>query len=284
MILSNNEYGVKTKDDAGGLPKENLRTVSEEFQRRPVNLVSQIIYQKGTGITLSFLLLFFCGTSMDNIPGKNSLAYTYKSNRSNIMKKLATLTLALFLTAGMAFGQNIGNVTQVGDDHVGNIDQVGYDNTGDIDQNNSNSGMRAFIEQVGNNNSAITDQDGDSENVLARTTQTGNDNVARQTQNVYGGPNVRTAIINQLGDLNRAIQDQSHSGGGGDISMRAFQEGDENYARQLQAGSTGNRYSLIDQFGDFNRAITEQTGIGVAHRANIDQDGNNNRSTVTQSN
>ena len=75
------------------------------------------------------------------------------------MKKLSTLLIALFFTAGMAFAQSNGNYAKQS--------QTGDDN-------------EALIEQIGNGNSATQLQTDDEND--ADIYQEGNDNSAQQTQ------------------------------------------------------------------------------------------------------
>ncbi|GEM_PF-2447536 len=53
MVL-NNEYGVKTKGNAGSLTVNNVHDKGAKTQRRPVNSSMIKIYQNRTSITVSF--------------------------------------------------------------------------------------------------------------------------------------------------------------------------------------------------------------------------------------
>src|SRR5690625_2341106 len=63
MNICSKKYGVKTKGNAGGLPREQSQAVSVENQRRPVMLYHESIYQNGKSFTASFFAPDFCGPS-----------------------------------------------------------------------------------------------------------------------------------------------------------------------------------------------------------------------------
>ena len=99
------------------------------------------------------------------------------------MKKLSTLLVALFFTAGMAFAQsNDASIDQVGDDHEATISQTGAMNS-------------AFVEQT-----ADAGREG-SDVGEATVTQTGAENYVNLRQRNFFGNN--EATITQLGDGNR---------------------------------------------------------------------------------
>lgn len=212
------------------------------------------------------------------------------------MKKLAILTLGLFLSASSIYAQNntadIDQVTPTTNTMVmtAEIDQAGMDNVGRIEQqknDDANTGYRAFIDQTGTNNRAHQKQGltrpNFSENLLARITQIGADNRAYQEQ----ASNNNRAIIEQglidnASSGNRAFQYQDitapDDNGQSNHYARIEQDGTDNYALQEQYRRHG--YAVIDQDGVNNHAEQAQGNSSPAqidHRSFITQDGMDNR-------
>jgi len=228
------------------------------------------------------------------------------------MKKLSTLLVALFFTAGMAFAQsNDASIDQVGDDHEATISQTGAMNsafveqTADAGREGSDVG-EATVTQTGAENyvnlrqrnffgdsEATITQLGDGNRVQGTTassaflqnhglnvidvTMVGNDNtlfsMAGEAQK-----NINTFLLDILGSDNTVGMKQHF--GYGDVKI----EGDFNEVSLSQhANSNANAHSaLVDILGNDNMVDINQGGH--AHTANVDVTGSFNTSTITQSN
>jgi hypothetical protein len=176
-----------------------------------------------------------------------------------LFKITTTFAFALFLTAGMAFGQNNAEVEQRG----------GNQNSANV--THQNSGNDARILQVGSDNYAVvnanagyfTDQD-----------QIGNENVATvETFDKGGGGDIRVTQF-QRGNKNNANID-------GFGKQTAFQKqvGNRNDA-DIIGRSARAQENRQKQLGDDNRAYLAFDGNAKEGFARQLQDGNRNRSAL----
>lgn len=227
----------------------------------------------------------------------DALFYSIKKQQVNTMKKLSTLTVALFLSAGMAFAQsNDATISQVGDNHDANISQTGNTNTGSISVY-AGAGSVTVIEQVGNENKA--DIEDVRDNIDAEQRQDGNENTAyigQAGQNSiiiqlqYGDKNSATfighdktsvkgnfAILGQFGEGNTA----EIIGANNNNEIVQNQDGDNNIA-----SVTGYNYSendhLLSQWGDGNSAYLELPDGAKNNSSTVNQTGDSNMGFVSQ--
>jgi len=227
------------------------------------------------------------------------------------MKKLTTLTIALFFTAGMAFAQsNDATVDQVGSDNDASISQVGSDNDADVTQSGTHE---ASVTQIGVDNSATVLQQGPDTESSVTQTQIGNENSATALylgrSNDWAG---RDGVISQIqtGDNNTA-----YAVGREGANLSQEQIGNDNHAQIGDpTGESGNpngirRVMTVDQYqeGDHNTAyvepgfrfirdgnisqsqigdgnLAEALGLTNAARINQSQLGDDNISIVTEGN
>jgi hypothetical protein len=228
-----------------------------------------------------------------------------------LFKITTTFAFALFLTAGMAFGQNNAKVEQRG----------GNQNSANV--THQNSGNDARILQVGSNNHALvnanagyfTDQDqignknvatietfdkGGAGNISVTQFQRGNKNNAN-----IDGFGKQTASQKQVGNRNdadiigrsgRAQENRQKQLGDDNRAYLAFDgNAKEGFARQLQDGNR-NRSALRDydsdsgaktiavtkQFGNENVAVSEMGGhVGLTLRVTQNGFSNEVNSTFT---
>ena len=198
----------------------------------------------------------------------------------NLLTAFFITALALVLTAGMAFSQNLADIDQVGNNHYADIAQTGLYNTATVVQDHGSGGI-AGIEQVGDNNQADIEQTGAAGDHEASITQIGNDNKAFQDQRFWGSGSGYLSI-EQYGNNNEAYQDRQHMNKNADGLI--YQEGDDNYAFQNQRTSFsggGTAFASISQTGDDNWASQSQTGLGD-FTSTIVQSGNHNTANVVQ--
>ena len=205
------------------------------------------------------------------------------------MKKLTTLLVAFFVTAGMAFAQsNIATIDQVGDDHEAMIEQIGFSNSAYVDQTDGGGGSNgdafADISQQGDENSV---------NLLQRA--------------FYGFPAESYATITQIGN-NNSVEGtsatsafyQNQPGG----ILEVYMEGNDNtlYSLRGEAQKNKNEFFLdiigsansvgmqqeggsgdVYIEGDFNTVMLSQLGNNSAfNTATVDVLGNENGVSVTQ--
>lgn len=152
------------------------------------------------------------------------------------MKKLTTLLVALFVTAGMAYAQsNDASIDQVGDDHIATIDQTGLLNTSYVVQTADAGREGADVGYAG-------------------ITQSGSNNYVNLRQRSFYGD--AEANITQLGDGNRvqgttatSAFNQNHGLNVIDVMM----EGDNNTLYSLGSEAQKNVNTLLlDILGDGN--------------------------------
>lgn len=224
------------------------------------------------------------------------------------MKKLATLTLGLFLTAGVAFAQTpitspVTTVTEntatdltYGDDNITEITQTGLTNEAYIRQGTASNDLNrntSIITQTGNSNfGKITTvswagwEPEDAENTI---TQTGNHNWARTVASTETFGNLAYTEITQTGDFNWGEQDQNRSERDGDLVIRQTSYGatgqfsggagqvlgsanDGNYAYQNMDHNGSGGYGEAIQNGNGNYAFQDfRRGTSL-----INQDGDQN--------
>lgn len=230
------------------------------------------------------------------------------------MKKLTTLTLALFVAVGLTYAQNnASTIDQTGDNQTSTVNQVGTTNTSDIDQISTNTGPQvADVIQNGTGNiSTISQtQSGGGNNTPANTAyieQLGTGNISTQSQTAPGynsgqyvwgyqdgTANILSQTISggysesltseQFGNENSATQSANGAHNHGEV----YQDGSSNIAEQTLSGSN-NGYSsgivLISQLGTGNYAMQDLTGFGSSHFNNgeIYQDGMDNQAWQTAS-
>ena len=154
---------------------------------------------------------------------------------------------------------------------IGQITQFGKDNTATLRQHTSDD-IRALLEQTGAANVAHVEQDAGTASL--RTTQHGVGNrvtVTVEGGGIFGGPGV---IQNGEGNVATVIGQGSGASGPG-----IQQTGSFNLATAVQTGVFDSPASIRQQ-GIGNTADTSQTGDG--HRIDIDQNGNGNLASVSQ--
>lgn len=237
------------------------------------------------------------------------------------MKKLTTLSIALFIAAGSAFAQsNDATVDQVGNNNSATVDQVGDLNitsltqedgaTADIDQIDASESF-VSLSQIGSSSATILQNNKNSVQGFSDTHMTDKED-RLATQSGSGS----TMDITQLSLFNQAYVDQF----GDNNSMSILQDGgNSNVARLMQNGDHntmdvdligGTNRVKAEQYGDDNTAIVSVTGVhnnefnngtsfvyqdGMDNTATItvtgdynfydvSQEGNSNTATVTQSN
>jgi len=230
------------------------------------------------------------------------------------MKKLTTLLVMLFFTAGMAIGQNNETtITQVTSNNSASVDQLGMDNEATITQKGGNQNVAhidqssdpnetgiiiSTIFQDGANNDARTV--GTRKNSASSETeqrQVGSENIARINQGLPLGTNRGTTLTQvQVGNLNFATMsgnnsyqaeqrqvgnrnDARTSGGGKNANIFQEQLGNDNIAR-----INGLSFASSDQlqFGDRNLSILENVGHdGPGESYLTRQDGNDNDARLT---
>ena len=178
------------------------------------------------------------------------------------MKNVLTLLIAILFSAGITFAQsNDADVTQDGTGNEADVVQIGLENEAVINQSNAV------------NNRAYIDQDGE-----------GNDATINQA-NASGTQQLHHGTIDQLGDDNEAILDQSMWYGNVGHTGKIDQEGNRNYANLVMGGANNDR-GTINQTGDDNIADVDQMR-GASGTSNpaivvIDQIGNWNEVYLDQ--
>lgn len=209
------------------------------------------------------------------------------------MKKLITLTIALFITVGYAFSQtvnNSANIQQTSENNEGEIIQAGNQNQSAIAQGMGkgilfgNNGLKdfdqgtardneAFIEQIGTGNlgslaqgvnSGTAESVGDFQQRI-HLSQTGNNNSVQINQGDWGTAINNEATYTQTGNLNKGRIYQGLNGGTAIANdSEILQNGNSNFARIFQgitlAGISGGgialgNTSLITQEGERNSAV-----------------------------
>ena len=121
------------------------------------------------------------------------------------------------------------------------------------------SSSNAWINQSGNRNFARQDQNIQGTFNDATIKQSGNDNSARQTQDGNTTWNhVSTTYINQSGNGNTAVQEQSTAGNDGNAGNPTD---DANYARIDQEGNNGRAFQYQNGLDDFAK-IMQKGGNG----------------------
>ncbi len=183
------------------------------------------------------------------------------------MKKIATLLLAFFFTAGLAFGQSTAVVDQIGDDNQATIDQVGTGITSVILQNGNTNRASASManpdDGAPNQATSAQVQIGDGNKATIDWTQTVERRQDTELIQIQAGSgnkatmdvrdNLLVAQI-QVGDDNKAkVDNMSHT-----MEIAQLQVGDDNVAKALGAGSpTGGVIYQIQQ-GDRNKSLVTQ--------------------------
>jgi len=203
------------------------------------------------------------------------------------MKKLSTLLIALFFTAGMAFAQNNeATIEQLGNGYEGTINQLGDGNSAELIQgmpgwDQPNMKKVGLIEQTGDKNNANVKQKSHRSDV--EVLQTGNLNIANVDVGMRtGGGAIVTARVTQIGDGNSATQDHVGSGYKPNKNydfLSITQEGDNNAATQYQRTNYYESSAVIVQKGDGNTASQEQERNMVG---DILQDGDGNTAVMIQ--
>jgi len=197
------------------------------------------------------------------------------------MKKLTTLLVMLFFTAGMAIGQTQNNEATVDQLSVNNsevsIDQQGTVNDATAYQNDGGN-FDIDIQQTGSLHEATATQQGPNGGMEMWIKQIGGDNnLANVTQN--RGQN-HWADILQEGSDNELTLTQDNT----DTRAEVKQIGNLNIADLTQINKAFNSLSNLDvtQDGDDNYAFVNMEGIGEANNVRIYQETNGNSASVTQ--
>jgi len=172
------------------------------------------------------------------------------------MKNIATLLVAILITAGMSFAQNNdATVLQEVDDSEVNIDQMGSNNQASASQSLGNNNMFIEIDQNGTSNQA---------------------DVAQQWGQWHW------TYVDQIGAGNelKLIQDNTST------RVDVMQDGDGNYADIFHRNYlfSFNDYIssvFLKQDGDENEALIVSDGSG--NTVNVLQAGENNDAHLTQS-
>ena len=217
------------------------------------------------------------------------------------MRKLLTVTLTLFLSVGLAFGQAEQRTT---------VDQTGDRNNATVEQKTQTNESEAYIKQSGDRNVGnITQQYGqfhdadllqsgnrnfadlvqDNTNTEADLDQSGNRNRIDADQRNYefsfGFAGTAFLDVDQTGNRNRADVDQD---GQGQMTGVILQSGNQNYAKlkQLTPGGEGvsesvKSYANFTQSGFNNNAYVTQSGAKI-NKAWVNQSGAYNTVNITQ--
>lgn len=236
-----------------------------------------------------------------NLAGKwNALFHAFKTNNATqgiAMKKLSTLTVALFLSAGMGFAQsNDATISQVGNNHEASIEQAGNTNIGSISVYGG-SGSLTTIEQFGDFNQA--DMEDIRDNIEASQYQSGDNNTAyigqaRQnytiTQVQFGDDNSATFLGHNTSSVRGGtiLQDQLGDGNTAEILgannknfMTQIQDGDYNVA-SVTGGNYSNNSTYMNQEGVENSAVLEFVGNATYNSSAFTQIGDDNMGFVSQ--
>jgi len=202
------------------------------------------------------------------------------------MKKLLTLAFAFVFMTGVAFAQsNEATVSQTGNNDEVTVDQIGELNEAVISQSGNFNEATAYIDQEGTSNFLGFTQTGAGDH-QATLTQIGTGNSVDRSGFSGSGNN---SIQRGAGDhFATAVQDgngnqltfQQRSGGNGDY-LNVLQDGDDNWARVLQRDDGGHVASIV-QDGNHNSLNLEQRGS--MQSAHVDQMGDSNTASITQSN
>lgn len=195
------------------------------------------------------------------------------------MKKLIAIFGILAFTAGMAFAQtNTADVQQQGTGNEAEAVQIGLENDAVIEQTNAVNN-RAFIDQNGVENEATikqVDANGVGELHNGTIDQLGNNNEAILDQSMWYGNVGHTGIIDQEGNRNFA---NLVMGGANNDRGTINQTGDDNIADidQMRGASGTSNPAIVevDQIGDWNEVYLDQHSSTWTH-AYIWQEGDYN--------
>ena len=170
---------------------------------------------------------------------------------------------------------NTGESIQDGDNQKVKVRQVGTKNSAASYQDNGVGvgSNQAFIKQIGN----VTSLSGRLNR--AEVHQSGSRNESTQMQE--GDRN--SSLVNQMGDDNVSWARQGTNEQAEKNWVEVQQDGNGNESRTLQ--TYDNNRALVDQFGDDNKSDIEQRAFSngtQGHAAEVDQDGNRNQAIIDQ--